>query len=620
MTFSVTNFNARNFYATTKPTVKQRASRLSIGVVLGLTALAQSAAAVTFTTANGKLLDPCRNTTLMRGVNAGIAFPSDPTAEKLSQVAQTGANTVRLTFRWMYNRNNPQAVETALRKALENHMLAMPSVWDATGNWDKLAFAVDFWTRPEMVAVLRQYEDTIVLNIANEAGDANVSETDFVSGYQQAILKLRKAGLHMPLVIDAPNYGRDETYLLKYAKSLIYTDPDRNLLFSWHPWDIFIGPEQQTRFKTTIDTAISNNIPLILGEFSHVGANYQGEIDYSNILQYSAEKNVGWLWWWWSSGNTPDLHAMTTDGTYGNWANVGNEIVNSSPYGIAATSKHINYLDTRTCAGKPVKSAMPTAPAYVKATAVQGAEVNVTWKTRTQNVKNFDVQVFDESTGSWRLVKVVGSEFRSTHIGAGAEFVYSIDSPQDRSLDYAKTYQIRVGAYNGQDAIAYSQPVTVTTQADPRICSNGNGLEAQYYLPSDIVGDWQGLVKIDPQVNFNWGVGSPVPSDPTVPSDHFQVAWYGEIEPQFSGEYSFYTNSDDFARVWIDGVLVIDHWDIFGSSWATGKIQLTGGARHAILVEYREWDGSANIALYWASNKLKRELVPQCRLFAPTSG
>lgn len=557
------------------------------------------------------LFDACKEQVVVRGVNAGIAFPSDPTAASLSEISQTGANAVRLTFRWLYNRSDPQSVRTALQKSTENHMLAIPSLWDATGDWSKLPFAVDFWTRPEMVAVLREYEDMLLLNIANEAGDGSVTQEDFRQGYAQAIRSMRQAGLHMPLVIDAAGVGRDENTILDNAQFLIASDPDRNLLFSWHPWD---QDQPRLRYETFLKSVLAKKIPVLLGEVSSVGALYQGEIDYRAILQMASEAKVGWLWWWWHSGGRADAHSLTLDGKFGNWANVGEEVVMTSPYGIDASAKRTIYLNTRSCG---LRVAKPTAPSNLTAVATTGAEVQLSWKDRSYNEKNFDIEVWDNGSARWKFVKAVASNTVSANIGAAGEFVYSMNSAQGLGLNYSTTYQFRVGAYVDKNNIAYSSPVSVTTKPNPSVCSSGDGLLGEYFLPAGANGAWNDLARVDPQINFNWGSGSLDPADPTAPSDNFDVIWQGEIEPQFDDEYTFYTESDDFARVWIDGTLVVDNWQGFANGWAVGKIQLQAGVKYAISVEYKEFTGDAKMSLHWASSKLKRELVPQCRLFAP---
>lgn len=602
-------------------------NRYTCLALLALIAL-QSANAQTFHTDGSTLLDPCGEPFVIRGVNTGIAFPVDNYANSLEQITQTGANAVRLIFRWRINKSNPSLMANALQKAAEKHMVAIPSVWDATGNFGKLGFTVDFWTQPEMVTVLRQYEDNVLLNIGNEVGDGKVSQELFLAGYAQAVQKIRNAGLHMPLVIDAAGYGREENYILDNAKTLIDLDPDHNVMFSWHPWDQSAAPDDaaaeqlKQRFKAVVDTAAANDIPLLIGEFSSVGALQTGYVPYQFMMEYADNNDIGWLWWWWSSGQNVDAHALTTDGIFGHWANVGEEVVMTGLYSINATAKRTHYMSNGICASgtQPQDEPVPSPPYRLRARATKGAEVLLYWRDSANNERNFDIEVSNDNQQSWKLVKVLGPDSQEAAIGAGGEFVYTINRSMyldpsqgyDPSLDYATDYWIRVGAYRAPNAVAYSTPVKITTKPDPSTCSNGSGLFAQYFDAWNI---WPGFITIDPQIDFDWGDGSPNPSDETAPTDHFAVAWYGNLQPQFDGEYTFYTDSDDFATVWVDGVKILDNSGPNDRGWAVGKATLSARQKHSILVEYREWSGQANMSLYWASNQLKRELVPSCRLF-----
>ncbi|AEG02581.1 cellulase family glycosylhydrolase [Methylomonas methanica] len=591
----------------------------------------QSANAHTFHTSGSALLDPCGVPFVVRGVNAGIAFPVDNNADSLEQITRTGANAVRLTFRWRINRSNPDLVNNALQKAAENHLLAIPSIWDASGDMNKLDFAVNFWTQPEMVAVLRRYEDNLLLNIGNEIGGGDVSFEEFTARYAQAVQKIRDAGLHMPLVVDAAAWGRGENYLLENANALIESDPDHNLLFSWHPWDQSAAPDDaianqlKQRFKATVDAAAANNIPLLVGEFSSVGAQETGHVPYQYMMEYADTHNVGWLWWWWSSGATPDKHALTTNGAFGSWANVGEEVAMTSPYGINATAKRTHYLSSGSCApGTQLEvESTPNRPKMLRARVMKGAEVLLYWQIIASNEKNFDIEVSSDNQQTWKLVKVLGPDSQKVAIGAAKEYIYTLDRSKyldpnhgyDPSLNYSTDYWVRVGAYRASNAVAYSTPIKITTNSASGMCANnssGSGLYAQYF---DARYSWPGFTTIDPQIDFDWGTGSPNPSDPTAPKDHFAVAWYGSIQPPANGEYTFYTNSDDFATVWIDGVKILDNSGAFANGWAVGKVNLSAKQKHSILVEYREWDNSASMALYWGSNQFERQLVPSCVLF-----
>ena len=50
------------------------------------------------------------------------------------------------------------------------------------------------------------------------------------------IRRMRAAGIHVPLIIDASGYGQDINGLQENGPYLIEADPDRNLMFSIHMW------------------------------------------------------------------------------------------------------------------------------------------------------------------------------------------------------------------------------------------------------------------------------------------------------------------------------------------------------------------------------------------------
>ena len=290
-----------------------------------------------------QLLDRCGEPVVLRGANAGIAFPSDPQAQHLAQLSQTGANAVRLTFRVQYNNSSAADVDTALTAARKGGMFPIPALWDATGDWSKLGFCVDFWLKPAMVTVLKKHEAYTLLNLANEAGDGSVTDAQFRQEYAAAIKKVRAAGLKLPIVIDAAGWGREESYIINNAAYLLAQDPEASLVFSWHPWDT---KQPQGRYQQAFSDAKSKGICLIVGEFSSLGVNYTEPIAYATIMQLAQQSSIGWLWWWWYGG---DKHSLTSDGLYGNWANAGQEVCLTSADGIQKTSLRTNEQKTGAC-------------------------------------------------------------------------------------------------------------------------------------------------------------------------------------------------------------------------------------------------------------------------------
>ena len=71
----------------------------------------------------------------------------------------------------------------------------------------------------------------------------------------------------------------------------------------------------------------------------------------------------------------------------------------------------------------------------------------------------------------------------------------------------------------------------------------------------------QVLERLDATINFSWGTGSPASN---IGSDTYSVRWEGNIEVPRSGGYTFYTNSDDGIRLWVNDKLMVDNWTDHG--------------------------------------------------------
>ena len=86
---------------------------------------------------------------------------------------------------------------------------------------------------------------------------------------------------------------------------------------------------------------------------------------------------------------------------------------------------------------------------------------------------------------------------------------------------------------------------------------SGDGLTGKYYNNSDLTD--LALTRIDSQVDFDWGTGSP---DASVNADTFSIEWTGVIEAKYTENYTFKTITDNGVKLWINDVLVIDDWTI----------------------------------------------------------
>ncbi|MFN2513920.1 MAG: PA14 domain-containing protein [Pyrinomonadaceae bacterium] len=80
------------------------------------------------------------------------------------------------------------------------------------------------------------------------------------------------------------------------------------------------------------------------------------------------------------------------------------------------------------------------------------------------------------------------------------------------------------------------------------------GLTGEYYDNIDFTN--LKVTHIDPTVNFDFGEGSP---DPSIEPDTFSVRWTGQVQPEFSETYTFYTVSNDGVRLTVNGQVIIDN-------------------------------------------------------------
>ncbi|MCI0394727.1 MAG: PA14 domain-containing protein [Chloroflexi bacterium] len=105
------------------------------------------------------------------------------------------------------------------------------------------------------------------------------------------------------------------------------------------------------------------------------------------------------------------------------------------------------------------------------------------------------------------------------------------------------------------------------------------------------------LVRDDAQINFNWGNGSPAPG--TVGADNFSVRWTRTLNLA-AGNYTFSTTTDDGVRLWVNGHLLIDVWQVQAARTFSGQLYLPGG-NVEVRMEYFENAGLALAQLSYTS-------------------
>lgn len=307
----------------------------------------------------------------------GLNYPTDywqfsGTNEKVNEVEQSGANMARII--WFQNplpntSHTDTDLNTILTKFAAKKIIPVLNIWDGFNgcpqNPNKLNDAngyVSWWTEPSRVAMLNTHKKYLIINLVNELGfgysyNANnpsdvAAFTNWRNQYKTAITTIRNAGLHVPIMIDAPLCGGSLALVNQAAAEIMNHDPDHNIIFSVHAyWAV----EDQTNL---ISNTVANNIPVIFGEIAskQVGADdwntnagysecYYG-IDgttiehaapsgysYKNLLPILKTNEIGWLTWEWFNDACSHRN-MTTNGNYNTLTTFGNDVVNHATYGM----------------------------------------------------------------------------------------------------------------------------------------------------------------------------------------------------------------------------------------------------------------------------------------------
>ena len=248
------------------------------------------------------LYDRCGERVVPIGINHPTLYV-DRAGVALSEIAQTGANVVRLF--WYATHDVPiSEAEPAIVAATENGLIPMLEMHDATGpgRWGNLEAIIEYWTSDEAVSLIQRHEQYLLVNVANEAGPERGADYDeYASVYTDAISRLRSAGIRVPLVIDASGWGRDYQVLLDEGPGLIQADPLRNLVLSAHLWD----PLTRDEIAAALQAAVDADLPFLVGEFAHRSpADGCGpEVDYRGIMAEANARDIGWLAWSWGDND-----------------------------------------------------------------------------------------------------------------------------------------------------------------------------------------------------------------------------------------------------------------------------------------------------------------------------
>ncbi|NUP07403.1 MAG: hypothetical protein HOW73_15240 [Polyangiaceae bacterium] len=148
------------------------------------------------------------------------------------------------------------------------------------------------------------------------------------------------------------------------------------------------------------------------------------------------------------------------------------------------------------------------------------------------------------------------------------------------------------------------------SEDDTQALTASNGLVGEYFDNVDFTN--KKLTRTDANVNFNWNSSAPASG---MGSNTFSIRWTGKVMPQYSETYRFYVYSDDKAKLWVNGQLVVSDTSNGGNSEKSGTIALQAGQKYDIKLEYSDNSGTATVRLRWSSASRSKVTIPSSALF-----
>ncbi len=123
-----------------------------------------------------------------------------------------------------------------------------------------------------------------------------------------------------------------------------------------------------------------------------------------------------------------------------------------------------------------------------------------------------------------------------------------------------------------------------------------HGLKAEYFFNMKLEGS-PALTRTDGIVDFAWGETGVSPAL----RQHYSARWTGVLTPPESGDFRIGFTGQDGYRVWLDGAVVTEDWNMHEpATTLTKKIHLDKDHAYAIKIEYFQNVGNSEARLLWS--------------------
>lgn len=256
------------------------------------------------------LKDSAGNNFIIRGNTFPVFWYPNDYKPAIAAAAKIKCNAARLVWQLRVEAWTPalSKLDEALAECIANKMVPIVELHDFTGGTSAtdITNAAAYFVRADVKAIIDKYSYVIIINIANEWGDNNVSDLAWKNAYLPAITTIRNAGYKVPIMIDAPGYGQRETAIVAHGEELLNSDPLKNIIFSAHGysnWNV------SSTYSNRINAILAKNLCFVFGEFgwnvpdNQQPASFTCKVDAPLLMQLCQANNVGYIAWSWKGND-----------------------------------------------------------------------------------------------------------------------------------------------------------------------------------------------------------------------------------------------------------------------------------------------------------------------------
>ena len=193
-------------------------------------------------------------------------------------------------------------------------------------------------------------------------------------------------------------------------------------------------------------------------------------------------------------------------------------------------------------------------------------------------------QIFDSVS---RLVARYGGDWPESHIPALYSLATGAGVPDSEHGTYSTPAEEQVPLYDMTGVVTEAgPPFAGPVEID---CSGPTEWTGEYFNKHKNVSGTPNMVRVDPQIDFNWGNGGPGGG---IGNNRFSVRWTGTWNVPVAGRCTLRTRTDDGVRAYLDGNRIINKWRDQGPTTYTASMNLSAGS-HTIVIQYYENGGGA---------------------------